>query len=76
LTGKKPVMPSSEMLITLSIFAAAAATVAAMVILERRPRVDLTPRLIPTTPILLISGFIALLAFIHVVNLLGYHTGR
>lgn len=44
--------------------------------LERRPRKSLTPRLIPTTTVIIIFGFIALLAVVHLANLYGIHTGR
>ena len=47
-----------------------------MIVIEKRPRNDLNPRLIPTTPVLIASGFVALLAFIHLINLVGLHTGR
>ncbi|CAN5489106.1 hypothetical protein BH10PSE7_BH10PSE7_16220 [soil metagenome] len=69
-------MPGSEMTITLSVLAVASALVGTMIYLERRPRTDLNPRLVPTTPILLVSGFAVMLALIHVLNLLGFHTGR
>lgn len=69
-------MPNIEMTITLAVLAAAILMIAAMVILEKRPRIDLTPRLLPTTPIMLAAGLVAMLAVVHVVNLLGYHTGR
>lgn len=71
-----PVLDLSELLITLGIFFTAASVVGWMVILERRPRHGLNPRLIPTTPILLVAGFIGLLALVHLLNLYGIHTGR
>jgi putative copper export protein len=43
---------------------------------ERRPRTTLKTRLIPTTTIIIIFGFIALLALVHLANLYGIHTGR
>ena len=55
---------------------AALLVIARMVVLEKRPRNDLNPRLIPTTPVMIASGFVALLAFIHLINLAGLHTGR
>jgi hypothetical protein len=69
-------MPSTEMTITLSVLAVASLVVGLMVYLERRPRNNLMPRLVPTTPILLAAGFVVMLAFIHVINMLGIHTGR
>ncbi|MEI8180657.1 hypothetical protein [Aestuariivirga sp.] len=67
---------NSEFIITLAIFLACAAIVGTLAWLERRPRTSLTPRLIPTTPVLLIFGFIGLLALVHLANMYGIHTGR
>ncbi|WP_119272749.1 hypothetical protein [Taklimakanibacter deserti] len=69
-------MLNPHFLMTLLVLVAALGAIARMVVLEKRPRDDLNPRLIPTTPVLLVSGFVALLAFIHLVNLVGVHTGR
>lgn len=65
-----------EFLITLAIFLAAGGVVGYVSWLERRPRKSLTPRLLPTTPVILIFGFIAILALVHLANLYGIHTGR
>ncbi|MCA3555003.1 hypothetical protein [Aestuariivirga sp.] len=67
---------NSEFAVTLAIFLACAAVVGFLAWLERRPRKSLTPRLIPTTPVLLIFGFIGLLALVHLANLYGIQTGR
>lgn len=67
---------NSEFAITLAIFLVSAAIVGFIAWLERRPRDKLMPRLIPTTPVLLIFGFIGLLALVHLANLYGIHTGR
>jgi hypothetical protein len=67
---------STQLAITLGILAVGAGTTGAMVFLEKRPRRGLNPRLIPTTPILIASGFVTVLAIVHLVNLLGVHTGR
>ena len=67
---------NSEFLITLGTFLVCAVIVGYIAWLERRPRKSLTPRLIPTTPLLLISGFIGLLALVHLLNLYGIHTGN
>jgi hypothetical protein len=69
-------MFNPHFLMTLLVLVAALGAIVRMVVLEKRPRDDLNPRLIPTTPVLLASGFVALLAFIHLVNLVGFHTGR
>jgi hypothetical protein len=65
-----------EMWLTLGAFLACAVIVGLMAWLERRPRHSLNPRLLPTTPILLLFGFIGLLALVHLLNLYGIHTGR
>jgi hypothetical protein len=44
--------------------------------MERRPRETLEPRLIPTTPLIIVFAFIGLLALVHLANLYGIHTGR
>jgi membrane associated rhomboid family serine protease len=67
---------SIQLAVTLGVLAASAGTTGAMVLLEKRPRRSLNPRLIPTTPILIIAGFVMVLAVVHLVNLLGVHTGR
>ena len=65
-----------EILITLAVFIAAGAVIAYMSWLERQPRKSLEPRLLPTIPVVLVFGFIAILALVHLVNLVGIHTGR
>jgi hypothetical protein len=65
-----------EFWLTLGILVLSVAIVALMVWLERRPRADFNPRLLPTTPILLAFAFIGLLALVHLLNLWGIHTGR
>jgi hypothetical protein len=71
-----PDMNPVELWATLAALSACIAIVAFMAWLERRPRDLLKPQLIPTTPILLIFGFIGLLALVHLLNLYGIHTGR
>jgi hypothetical protein len=66
----------AEFLVTGLIVLASFAVVGVMVWLERRPRQSLDPRLVPTTPLLLVFGFIGLLDFVHLVNLYGIVTGR
>ena len=67
---------SLEFWLTLAVLAGSVAVVGFMSWLERRPRKSLTPRMIPTTPVLILFGFIALLALVHLANLYGIHTGR
>ena len=67
---------SLEFWLTLAALAGSVFVVGFMSWLERRPRKSLTPRMIPTTPVLILFGFIALLALVHLANLYGIHTGR
>jgi hypothetical protein len=71
-----PNVSAAELWITLAVLAAGLGLVAAMAILEHRPRKSFDPRLIPTTPLLLAGAFIGLLALVHLLNLWGIHTGR
>jgi hypothetical protein len=66
----------SEFLITVAIFLVSAGIVAYISWSDRRPRKSLEPRLLSGTPIVLIFGFIALLALVHLANLVGFTTGR
>jgi hypothetical protein len=65
-----------EFITTFVIFLACLAGVGALAWLEKRPRVNLQPRLLPTTPLMLAAGFVGLLALVHMLNLAGVHTGR
>lgn len=65
-----------EFLITLAVFLASIGVVGYVSYLERRPRKSLTPRMFPTTPVILIFGFIGLLALVHLANMYGIHTGN
>jgi hypothetical protein len=67
---------NSEFIITVSIFCAAILIVFLMYRHERRPKMDLTPSLIPTTPLLYAAGITAMIAGVHLLNLFGLHTGR
>jgi len=42
-----------------------------MIILEKRPRKGLTPRLIPTTPVMFAGVIVMMLALIHLLTLAG-----
>jgi hypothetical protein len=66
----------AELYVTLVVLGAGAALAAMMVWLERRPRNDFKPRLLPTTPFLFIGALTTILALVHLLNLLGLHTGR
>jgi 3-oxoacyl-(acyl-carrier-protein) synthase len=67
---------NTELAITVGTLLAGFGLVAGMILLERRPRTSLNPRLIPTTPVMLLGALVAILAIVHLVNLYGVHTGR
>ncbi|MGE0006789.1 MAG: hypothetical protein AB7S92_14490 [Parvibaculaceae bacterium] len=69
-------MLEAQFLVTLLVLVIALMVVFGMIMLERRPRRDLSPRLVPTTLIMLVGGFVAILALVHLANLAGLHTGR
>lgn len=69
-------MLTTQLILTVVVFAAALALIARMVILERRPRDNLNPSLLPTTPVIIAGGFVAILALVHLINLVGVQTGR
>lgn len=66
----------AEFLITLAVFLVAGGIVAYLSWADRRPRKSLEPRLFSGTPIVLLFGFIALLALVHLVNMGGFTTGH
>jgi amino acid transporter len=69
-------LTNSNFLITLAIALAAMTVVGIVAWREKQPRQGLNPSLVPATPVILFSGIVALLAIVHLVNLLGVHTGR
>jgi uncharacterized iron-regulated membrane protein len=69
-------MWNSEFWLTLGVFWLGAALAGLMVWLEKRPKQQLNPSLFPTTLFLLTGGILAVLAGIHLLNLIGLHTGR
>ena len=66
----------TEFFITLAIFLVSGGIVAYLSWADKRPRKSLEPRLFSGTPIVLIFGFIALLALVHLVNMGGFTTGH
>ena len=66
----------TEFLITLAVFLVAGGIVAYLSWADKRPRKSLEPRLFSGTPIVLLVGFIALLALVHLVNMGGFTTGH
>jgi hypothetical protein len=71
-----PNLNPTELWLTLAVLALGGGLVAAMAIIERRPRKSLDPRLVPTTPLLFVGAAIGLLALVHLLNLWGINTGR
>lgn len=69
-------LTSANFLITLAVAVAALAVIGIIAWRERRPRHSLNPGLLPPMPVILFSGIVALLALVHLVNLLGVQTGR
>jgi hypothetical protein len=67
---------SLNLWITLGVLLFCGTMIGYLVRLERRPRESLEPRMIPTTPVIIILAFIGLLALVHLANLYGIHTGR
>jgi len=72
----RELLTSGNFLITLAIALAAMTVVGVVAWRERQPRQSLNPSLVPATPLLLFSGIVALLAIVHLINLMGVHTGR
>lgn len=64
------------MSITLGVMAAAVAGYVLASRHDARPADPLKPRLIPWKLVILALGFIAFLALLHIVNLLGFETGK
>ena len=62
--------------ITIAVLFTSGGTMAYMIRQERKPRERLEPRMIPTTPVIIIFAFIGLLALVHLANMYGIHTGR
>ena len=60
-----------EWALTISALVAGAGIAGTMAWLEKRPRVDLKPRLVPTTPIMFLGILIAIMALVHILTLTG-----
>ncbi len=67
---------TTELWITLAVLLACLAAIGFLVRVERRPKTQLTPSLLPTTPVIVLTAFIGLLALVHLLNMFGIHTGR
>jgi amino acid transporter len=66
-------MISHKLIAVIVVFLAASGSFAGLAIKDRRPRESLDTPLIPTTPLLLLSGVVALVALVILVNLAGAH---
>jgi len=64
-------MAAMEMTLTVGALVAGLALMGAMSVLERRPRQNLDPRLVPTTPLMFAGALVAILAAVHLLTVLG-----
>jgi uncharacterized membrane protein len=64
-------MAAMEMSLTVAALVAGLALMGAMSLLERRPRQNLNPRLLPTTPFMFAGALVALLAAVHLLTVFG-----
>ncbi|GMV63227.1 MAG: hypothetical protein AMXMBFR74_23950 [Parvibaculum sp.] len=62
--------------VTLALLAASLAAAGFLTLLERRPAELGKVRLLPTTPLIFLSILIAVVMLVHLVNLMGVHTGN
>ena len=60
-----------EVFLTVAALVGGLALSLAMVWLERRPRRDLNPRLLPTTPFMFVGVLLFILAVVNTLSLLG-----
>ena len=65
-----------EFFFTAALFVLAVAFAGVMSWVERRPRTGLSPRLLPTTPLLLAAILVAVLAGSHLLSMWGIQHGR
>jgi hypothetical protein len=69
-------MLNTHFVLTLLVLLAAIGMIARTVVIERRPRTNLNPRLIPTTPVLIGCALIAILALVHLAGMAGIHSSK
>jgi hypothetical protein len=62
---------SQPFVITGLVFLGAVGSFVGLAIKDRRPRESLDPSLIPTIPLMLLTGLVAMVAFVILVNLPG-----
>ena len=72
----REILTSTEFITTFGIFMITVAAIIGLVIYERKPRQSLNPKMLPSTALMLGVGIVSLLVLVHLVNLLGIHTGR
>jgi hypothetical protein len=66
---------SQQFIVTVLVLLAALGAVVGLVVYDRRPRESLNPPMLPSIPLMLLSGLIGILAIVHLVNLFGIKTG-
>jgi hypothetical protein len=64
-------MPSQQLLAVIAVFLVASGSFAGLALKDRKPRESLDTPLLPTTPLMLLTGVVALVALVILVNLLG-----
>ncbi len=69
-------MAPMEMALTLGTLAAGLVLMGTMSFIEHRPRKDLEPRLLPTTPFMFAGAVIAILAVVHLLTVFGVQLPR
>lgn len=69
-------LSATDFWMTIAAFVAGVAMVGIAGYLERHPRQDLMPRLVPTTPLMFVGALVAVLAVVHLLNGFGIKTGR
>ena len=70
------ILLSTNFITTFCVFVACASAIVGLILYERKPRQSLNPKMLPSMPLLMVIGIVALLMLVHLVNLLGIHTGR
>jgi hypothetical protein len=69
------IFSSQPFMVTTAVFLTAAGSFAGLALKDRRPRDSLNPSLVPTTPLMLVAGIIALLSLVVLLNLLKLQPG-
>jgi uncharacterized iron-regulated membrane protein len=69
-------MFTTEFWVTLAALLGGAGIVGLMAWIEKRPKTELKPRMLPTTLITLVFGLVALMALLHLVDILKPVAGQ